>query len=945
VTTSIGKKQSISPHEKRLALLSRCLQEIREAQNPEGVCTKVIAYLQQEFAYPLVWVGGYDGDQKLLQGIESTSQLKTIQALQGPLSLTSGELVEQVISQLRPMMVPDLRAEQRGGQWTTVAQKLGIQGALIFPLHYRERCHGVLVLGSERWGMLAKTEEKAILSMVTGEMGTALQHLCRPQPSTQAVGNTEAILAQTIQHLHEAGSLDQRLEVAANAIQTHLNASRVVMYWFESEGRFFWPRAIAPQKNARKGATAANSPPSSPGIGAEGQMRLEVKQCVPFYQTLAKNTCVEITPLQSSLNLETTSRMVELLQVKSFLAVPLWLNNRLYGCIALEETKPRPWGETEQKYVQGVAQVLALSCGLDRVDRETQRVQANQALVNNISQVIRTEQNWTTALKNTAEKLTEHFQVERMLLLAYDGESHAFSVGFQYQVGRMKEMSEHFPGLSEVDWRMLEERPDTIAIEDLGTDLRFLQWRSIFLSYEVQSLLVCRTTAHLPLEGILILTHSQSRTWGDRDLSLFQTVAHQLGGLLHQWQMQRELDQQKSLYQTLQWGLNTIQQIRERERLENLVVQSIAQLLNAPLVLLLTWQPRRPVGQIAALSVSNPQFQLPKTDVKISLHDVFVQQILATDGILHLTVDQLLPDTLQWLNAAGIEQVLGLALRTNPEDEPLGVMIVAAQGAHFWAERTLSVFGIFVNQLAWFRRSLLQIDRLKASQLQLRQLNWYKQFRILELKRSLELASNALNALTSGQKSPNITPKVYYQQALGQVNHVMNTMMQLLRQEQWQLQLTKQTTSLASYLKRSLERIDPLVRQHHFWLQVHAENTSLDLAGDIPKLEGILYQLLLFSCSRCPEQGRIDLWCRLLDETTLDLSITDNGAIEPRLLAELQDGPPKDALTPSALEQQPGMVLFICQKILSTLGGSLEFYHLEDGRVMSRMVLPFIVKS
>lgn len=938
MTTSIGQKQSISPHEKRLALLSRCLQEIRDANQAEDMFKAALGYFQQELVYPLIWFCRYDRSQHNLQGVSGLVHHKELPFLQEPLAFASGDMLEQLVLQMRPMIIPDLRAEQRGGRLSQLAQKLGIQGAILFPLRYKDLCYGLIILGSDRWGMLAKTDEKALLSILAGELGLCLHRLTEQcaLPDVQK----ENPLPKAIAQIHQAQNLEERLNLTVEATQAYLQPSRTVIYWFEPEGRYFWPRTLPAAKVQRKPHSSAYAQNNQT---PEEQARISVKQCPGLYQTLMKNGIVEITPTQSSLALDGTTRVLELLRVKALLAVPLWQQDRLFGFLAVEEQNARVWQSQEVDYLQTLAQVLALSCRLDRVDQETRRIQSNQVLVHDISQVIRTEQDWQGALKNTAERLIRHFQVERMLLLGYDAQIHQFSIVFQAQTGRLKEIHDRFPGLSEVDWRMLEDRADSIAIEDLETDLRFLQWRDIFRGNGIESLVVCRTTAHLPLEGVLIIAQSQPRSWDKRDLDLFQTIVHQLGVLLHQWQLQRDIDHQKSLYQTLQWGLTTIQQVSNQQQLEQLVTQFVSQLLQTPLALLITWQPRRPIGHLAAISVSNPGFQLLKTEIKVSLQDIFVQQILATDGILHLTLDQLLPDTLQWLNAPAIEQVLGLALRTNPEDDPLGIMIVAAQADHFWSERTLSLFGIFVNQLAWFRRSFLQVDQLKASQLQLRQLNWYKQFRIIELKRSLELASNSLNALTSGQKSPNITPKVYYQQALGQVNHVMNTMMQILRQEQWQLQLIKQTVSLASFLKRSLERIDPLVRQRHLWLQVHAENTTLDLTGDIPKLEGILYQLLIFACSRCSDQGRIDMWCRLLDTKTLDLSITDNGSIEPRLLSELQEGPPRDALTPSALEQQPGMTLFICQTVLKTLGGSLEFYHLEDGRVMSRMVLPFIL--
>ncbi len=932
MTTSIGQKQSIPPHEKCLILLNRCLQEIREANQWDSIFAAVQAYLPQVgMEYHLTWFLRYDDSSHLLVGSGGHTTSNNSKFLQETIGLTSGELLEQVVVQMRPIIVPDIRTEKRGGRLSQLAQGLGIQGCMIMPLRSHQTCHGLMVLGSERWGILAKNHEKAQIAILAGEMAVAMDRLGQSHQTThhQSIGEP---LTHLLNQVSQASSFDQRLEITIGELYSFIAPERVSLYWFEGHGRYFWPRLIMSSKNK------TNKP-----VAGDPNQHLEVRSCPGFYQALAKHMPVEVAPTQSSLTVDITTKLLEQLQSRSLLAFPLVGNDRLYGFLMAEEMKARVWRNEDKQFLQAAAQMLAMNCGLERVDQEVTRSQANQTLITEVGRAIRSEQDWTAVLKSTAERLLEHLQVERVLLLAYQPHVHLFTVAFQHQGGRRKDMPSPFPGLTEVDWRMVQDRSETIAVEDLDSDLRFLQWRNLFLAHEVKSLLACRTTAHLPLEGLLIVTHQSPRNWSKRDTDMFQVLAHQLGVLLHQWQLQQDVDQQKSLYQTLQWGLTTIQQIDDLSRLEKTITQSIAQLLHAPLSALLTWQPRRPVGNLVASTISNPKFQL-KTDLKVPVQDVFIQQILATDGILHLQMDQLLPDTLQWLNSGGgVEQVLGLALRTNPEDEPLGVMIVADQGDRFWSERTLSVFGIFVNQLAWFRRSLLQIDYLRRNQLKLRQLNWYKQFRIIELRRSLELAYNSLNALSTGQTSPNLPPKVYYQQALGQVNHVMGAMVQILRQEQWQLQFTKQTTSLASYVKRSLERIDPLVRQRHLWLQVHIDDTTLELTGDIPKLEGILYQVLVFACGRCQEQGRIDLWGRLLDANTLDLSITDNGTIEPRLLAELQNGPPQDALTPSALEQQPGMLLFICQRLLQEMGGSLEFYYLEDQRVMTRLVLPFVV--
>ena len=112
------------------------------------------------------------------------------------------------------------------------------------------------------------------------------------------------------------------------------------------------------------------------------------------------------------------------------------------------------------------------------------------------------------------------------------------------------------------------------------------------------------------------------------------------------------------------------------------------------------------------------------------------------------------------------------------------------------------------------------------------------------------------------------------------------------------------------------------------------------IVGDIIKIELVLHELLVAACHRSQDGGRIDIWCRRLDERLLELSITDNGIIEPELLAELHNNTPKDVLAPSYLNQPPGLHLLICQKLMQQLGGELHFYQLPDHRVVSRLLLP-----
>ncbi|MGB3495897.1 MAG: hypothetical protein WBA57_24420, partial [Elainellaceae cyanobacterium] len=71
----------------------------------------------------------------------------------------------------------------------------------------------------------------------------------------------------------------------------------------------------------------------------------------------------------------------------------------------------------------------------------------------------------------------------------------------------------------------------------------------------------------------------------------------------------------------------------------------------------------------------------------------------------------------------------------------------------------------------------------------------------------------------------------------------------------------------------------------------------------------------------------------------MELSITDNGLVEPILLEELHEGRSPDMLAPSALDTPPGLHMNICQSLMKQIGGEFNLYRLEDGRILSRLLL------
>jgi GAF domain-containing protein len=593
------------------------------------------------------------------------------------------------------------------------------------------------------------------------------------------------------------------------------------------------------------------------------------------------------------------------------------------------------WTEEEKSYMQGAAHLVALTAPLEEVEATIAQVKQDQALTAEVSCAIYSDDNWNDTLRKVAGRVCQRLTAERFVLLVYNRDLEKFEICYQTQTNSRRLTIPYLDELNSIDSQMLERSSEAIGVENLEEDLKLMTWREAFLHVGVQALLVCSTNVGQPLEGVVVIGYETARTWNRNERELLRVVSQQVGVILHQWQLQRQTEQQQEINQAIEWGLTKMQQIQELDRLERLAMQQIAQLLRVPLATLVLWQPGRQTAQIVAPVISAPQFDLVM-DSPITVHsDNLLQWALQADGLLPLSIDDVSIDTRQWLTGAEIGQILVMTLRTSPEHEPTGIVLVADRLERYWHERQLNAMTILVNQLAWSRRYLSLTAALTTQRHQLEQLNWYKNQRLAEFQQRLDLGVQRLNELSHKKDA---LASMRYHQIVRQLGGMLADVSPVLRQEQWQLTNEYQTIPLASLLKRAIDRVDGLIKQRQLWSQVHNE-TNLSVGGDIPKIEFVLHEVLTSACQRSPNGSRLDLWCRPLDDRWLEISVTDNGAIEPRLLEELSLGEPQDWLAPSTLEHPPGLHLVICQAMMQRLGGEFNLHRLEDGRNFSRIVV------
>lgn len=962
--------------DEQIVALERVLQTLREDENVEVLLETTLGYLQAEFDWRLIWIGLYDRQAHRLFGKGGMTPNGDISFLKQRFALSPGDLLEQVVIELRSVGVPDLREENRAGEWRSWAQTFNIQGTTLFPLRYKDRCYGVVLLGVAEWGASPTAREKTQLGIIFGALATALYQIEKDWQRTLAKHPDLSLIA-LISQLRELRSLDQYLEAVVEGAHEFIEPTRTNVYWFERERRYFWRRVSNRQVAPSLGG------PSRPASG------ITVQDLGEFYQALAKEQMVWIGESHSSLKTELTGRLMQQIRARSLLAAPIVLEGELLGFLAVEASEPRIWQDHEKNYLRGVAQLVALTAPLSNLEARIQKTEIDRDLTAGIARAIYNDADWEVTLKNTASQLCDRLNCEYFLLLLYNEEQDRFEIVCQNQPRNRRAVPSPLKALDVADLRLLEAPGEALAIENWEEDRRLTAWREALTEAGIRSLLALSTRGlkaeatgnkeervnsnPKSIEGLLVVGHSATRSWSRSERELVRVVSQQLGLILHQWQQASEINKYEEFYKAIKSGFAVLQQSPEGlsgqqisatspqifpdlplHKLERNFAQHVAQTVSCPLVAVITWNPGQQFASLAAAVAANPVFALnPLAAIPVQT-DVLIQQTLATRGVLQQSMSELPLATKRWLRSPGIGEILTVALRTAPEHAPVGIVVAADAAGRCWSELSVNLLGGMADQLAWWRRYLAVQSVLESQRSHLELLNWYKQRRFEEFYRTLgagvkELGELSQSILHSAGEQKDTLKTLRYQQVLRQIGNTLGSTHLVLRQEQWRLQWGLDAVSVSAWLKRGLARTAALVKQSEILLEVHRETgvslpagQVLSVRGDSIKLDLVLYELLAAACRRSDVGGKIEIRYQLLGPDLVELSITDSGTIDRQLIAAFNIGSGPDILVPSSLNKPMVQNLLNCQRAMRLMGGNFSMEILENNLVVARLVMPMV---
>lgn len=930
-----------------LAALVNTTKQLQQQEQLAGLLPPLISYGAEALGMSFVWLAIYSESGKQLLGQGGITPAGEVGLLKQKIPLVPGSLLDQVLMQRKPISLPSLKEEPRMGEWREVALRLGIQGTVIYPIVRHRHPLGVLMLGSTTWGEVLRGDDLAHMTLLVTILGAEVERLTSLKRSSEAtvssapgIGHDDPI-NHLLQEASRASTFAQRIEALLLALHQLCRPQRTSLFWRDLEQPLYRRRSYTLGKP----------------LGRDSQRQplvITQQELGACYGAFAGGQTVSVSDAQSVVSSSAPLRLIQLLNCRALVATPILVGTEVMGFLTLEKAEPYPWPDNDKKLLRVAADLLALAAPVERVEQLLAQTQQSQSLVSELTQAICEEQDWKRLLQQAGEKLAAEFAAQWVFLLAYNSLSQGFDVLLQHPTPRGRDRHPALPPLQKMDWQLLETATTAIALEDYTHELRLFSWKEALSKLNIKSLMVATTTPGHALEAVLLVGRTEPTAWRQSQQTLLQEVARALGLLTHQWQLQATNSQQEQVRSAMLGGLAALQRTQNLERLEVAGLQHIMDLMQVPLVALVTWRPGQTTGWIVAPPPSHPKFAI-HTEAKIDIYEdplihsalMASQADLSTNAyarLIQTTAAELDPRTRAWLSGPDIGQVLAIALRTDPEYEPSGVLIVADRPQRLWSPLHLEALVTLVNHMAWAHRSICLIQVLSHGWQALENLNWYKHRRVEQVYGQLASTCNQFHQWLQ-RHTEQADPQLRRLGSLLQTQ--LESLHPLLAKEIWQLEKNIDSVGLAVILKRILDRVESWKQKKQLWIQVHNQ-PAVTLNGDIEKLELILYEFLLFACQRSPSQGRVDIWCQQLegmqqggkDLAWLELSITDNGDIDPRLLIDLHHLDHLDWLAPSSLDEPPGRHLKACFALCQRLGYTADMYKLEDGRTLSRLVIP-----
>jgi GAF domain-containing protein len=928
-------------YEKRLVSLQHCLHEIQKQDDLDSMSKIALAFLREWFPFELIWLARYDTQSRVLEGIDGILPKEKDKAvLSNKQPVLPGSLFDQALTTGHIQEITSLSQESRAENWQTIAERQGIQGASILPIRYRKQSLGILMVGTVLWGGHSRPEEMAELKMITGALGAAL--FTMGDRSRQPTAKQPPSLVETLNSILSAKTFEDRLKPTLESAYLATQPSRASLYWFDNEDQSCRLQDVYSGPPLRRVS-------SKPAVTLE----ISLQQITSFYQTTLQNQIVAISDIEGVVHSPTApTRLMSLTQSRAWLSVPIFDRRKLLGVLAVEASNPRLWSENDKQHLLMLAQLIGQSFSGDPDSAPLWA--GNQthlpSLLNALKEIEPDADHWEQTLQQCLEQVGVQFAVRWAAIFHHNPEEQTFECRSQFNQKKKQPFPTLLPDVSAVDAKLLSRLSAPLAVPSLAEDLRLLAWRRIFTEIGMDSYILVRTGQQNGLGEFLLLGSDLPRTWTDHECETVVPIAQAVGQAIVRRNQGVFTQQQQQLMTVLTQGLGRLQQAQKVESLFAIALESMQQFLAAECMLILRWSPTDDIAEIVSIS-NHSTLQIDSSAQIAWQTDEFLQALLVQAKLKGKTsfpgVAMLRGSTTDlaahsaWVAGAGFLEVLGIPLQAHPNQPCLGLVLAINTRRNRCSALQREGLQLLTRELATHARGQDTMRQLAYKCETLECLNWYKQ-RQLEQLSQIWSSQTAIQGLLASQAAAGTSlgsMKSRPQQPIVQLNQAFIALDTMLKTETWELQLEGEVVPIAAILRRSLERIEPIAKARQLWTQVHNLTASVFINIPSQKLELMITELMLASCYRTKIGDRVDIWCRALPDNWVEVSITDSGRLNPQLVKDLNQHQHTRITTP-VLDSLPGLHFKVCQSLVERMGGQLELAQLEDGRSLSRLILP-----
>ena len=440
-----------------------------------------------------------------------------------------------------------------------------------------------------------------------------------------------------LEKLHLASDQESLLTETVNQVSQLLNLERVLIYRFQAENK-----GIVLAEAVQEGFTPAIDEKIAPiCFGLANTKDYQQAQLVAIDDAQQ----AELAPYQRQL--------LERLQVKASLAIPIFLAGKIWGLLVTQQcTRARHWQDAEISLLERVSAELAVKLQIaDKNEQLAKIAQLEKASFNSIKR-IRQSLDLETTLKTTTKELRSLLHCDRVALYQFNpnwsGRFVAEAVGQEWV--SLMEKQEKLPILQESvseceGIQGIGENPsafsDTYLQETQGGSFRERQsivrddvyqagftpcYLEVLEEYQAKAYVIVPVFVGAKLWGLLAAFQNIGpRHWEVGEVNLLAQVANQLGVALQQTeafaQIEAKNQQLSKIAQLEKASANIITRIRQSLDLETTLkttTKELRSLLNCDRVVLYQFNPDWS-GRFVAEAVSRGWVSLLEEQEKLPM--------------------------------------------------------------------------------------------------------------------------------------------------------------------------------------------------------------------------------------------------------------------------------------------------------------------------------------